>query len=124
MIKIAEIPMPSGGTTSTSERPMQVTLAIFLLIINAFVGLGAAVFGLWWWEDAVSAIGFLVAVFAFYVAKMLWDGNPQAWTWAVMVNLVGAVLYLFSIFAIEGVTLCVLTLIYLNVPVVKQHFGQ
>ena len=72
---------------------------------------------------ALSAIGFLVAVFAFYVAKMLIDRNPQAWTWAVMVNIIGIVLYLFSIFAVEGIVLCVLTLIYLNIPVVKEHFN-
>jgi hypothetical protein len=115
--------MPSGGTTSSGERPIQVTIAVFLLIINAFVGLAAAAFGLWWSEDALSALGFLLAVFAFYVAKMLLDRNPQAWTWAVMVNIIGAVLYLFSIFAVEGIILCVLTLIYLNIPVVREHFN-
>ena len=122
MIIIAEIPMPSGGTSGgTSERPMQLQIAVFLLIINALLGLATAGFGIAVYENVESALGLVIALIAFFIAKSLWDGSKDAWTWAVFLNLIAIALYAFSIFAIEGITLCVLTLIYLNVPAVREH---
>ena len=122
MIIIAEIPMPSGGTSGgTSERPMQLQIAVFLLIINALLGLAAAGFGIAVYENVESALGLVIALIAFFIAKSLWDGSKDAWTWAVFLNLIAIALYAFSIFWIEGITLCVLTLIYLNVPAVREH---
>ena len=122
MITIAEIPMPSGGTSGgTSERPMQLQIAVFLLIINALLGLAAAGFGIAVYENVESALGLVIALIAFFIAKSLWDGSKDAWTWAVFLNLIAIALYAFSIFWVEGITLCVLTLIYLNVPAVREH---
>ena len=122
MIIIAEIPMPSGGTSGgTSERPMQLQIAVFLLIINALLGLAAAGFGIAVYENVESALGLVIALIAFFIAKSLWDGSKDAWTWAVFLNLIAIALYAFSIFWVEGITLCVLTLIYLNVPAVREH---
>ena len=122
MIIIAEIPMPSGGTSGgTSERPMQLQIAVFLLIINALLGLATAGFGIAVYENVESALGLVIALIAFFIAKSLWDGSKDAWTWAVFLNLIAIPLYAFSIFWIEGITLCVLTLIYLNVPAVREH---
>ena len=114
--------MPSGGTSGgTSERPMQLQIAVFLLIINALLGLAAAGFGIAVYENVESALGLVIALIAFFIAKSLWDGSKDAWTWAVFLNLIAIALYAFSIFWIEGITLCVLTLIYLNVPAVREH---
>ena len=122
MIIIAEIPMPSGGTSGgTSERPMQLQIAVFLLIINALLGLATAGFGIAVYENVESALGLVIALIAFFIAKSLWDGSKDAWTWAVFLNLIAIALYAFSIFWVEGITLCVLTLIYLNVPAVREH---
>ena len=114
--------MPSGGVGAPSERPVQVNIAIFLLVINALLGLGVATFGLWVFENALSALGVFVALFAFWIVKGLMDGKPEAWLWAVILNFVAIVLYAASFAAIEGIVLCVLTLIYLNIPDVKVHF--
>ncbi len=119
---MAEIPMPGGVTGTTSERPIQVTIAVFLLIINAFLGLATAGFGIAVYENMESALGLVVALIAFWIAKALMDGKGEAWTWAVFLNLIAIALYAFSIFWLEGITLSVLTLVYLNVPAVKQYF--
>ena len=123
MIKIAEIPMPSGGSSSTtSERPRELQITLFLLILNALLGLGAAVFGLIVWENEVSALGLVIALIAFIVARMLWDGNKDAWMWAMFLNVIAIALYAFSYFAVPGIVLSVLTLLYLNIPSVRAYF--
>ncbi|MGY5853821.1 MAG: hypothetical protein RTU92_09665 [Candidatus Thorarchaeota archaeon] len=122
---MAEIPMPSGGGgTTSSERPIQVNIAILLLFINALLGIAAAVVGLIVWENALSAFGLLVALFAIWVVIALFNRKPEAWLWAVILNFIAIALYATSFFAVEGIILCVLTLIYLNIPDVKAHFGQ
>ncbi|MGY5874990.1 MAG: hypothetical protein RTU30_04525 [Candidatus Thorarchaeota archaeon] len=125
---MSEIPMPSGGGGGTagsmSSKTFQVQIAILLLVINALLGVVAAVVGLVVWENALSAFGLLIALFALWVAKALMDGKPEAWLWAVIVNIIAIGLYATSFFAIEGIILCLLTLIYLNIPDVKAHFGQ
>lgn len=116
-IPVAE---PSSSAEGPSEQPMEVKIAVFLLLANAVLGLFAAVFGLYWSEDALSAIGFVLAVFGFWVARGLWNMDESAWNWAVILNIVAIPLYYVSIFWIEGIILSVLTLVYLNIPAVKE----
>jgi hypothetical protein len=119
---LTEIPVAEESSSPTGTPPMMVQVTVYLLITNAVLGVVAASWGLYWSEDALSALGFVIAVFALYTARMLWLRVKDAWNWAVIVNIVGAVLYLFSIFPFIGVTLCVITLIYLFIPAVKEEF--
>lgn len=107
-----------------SDRPKEVTIAVFLLLANAMVGLAAAALGLAWWEDALSALGFVVAVAALWVARGLWNVEDEMWNYAVILNLIGIVLYAFSFLWLEGIILCILSLVYLNIPAVKEYFME
>lgn len=107
-----------------ADRPKEVLIAVLLLIVNAMVGLAAAAFGLAWYEDALSALGFIVAVVALWVARGLWNVENEMWNYAIILNLIGIVLYAFSFLWLEGIILCILTLVYLNIPAVKEYFMQ
>ncbi|RLI55326.1 MAG: hypothetical protein DRO93_12040 [Candidatus Thorarchaeota archaeon] len=50
--------------------------AVFFLIVNALLDLFVAVLGLAWLEDALSALGFIVAVVALWAAKGLMAREP------------------------------------------------
>jgi len=119
---MTEIPVADPGPSGDkpSEQPMEAKIAVILLVVNAFLGLFAGAFGLAIWEDAVSAIGFLVAVFALWIARGLWNMEEWAWNWAVILNIVAIPLYALSIFWLEGIILSILTLVYLNIPAVKE----
>ena len=119
-IPVAE-PGPSGE--KPSEQPMEVKIAVVLLLVNALLGLFAGALGLAIWEDATSAVGFLLAVFALWIARGLWNMEEWAWNWAVIINIVAIPLYLFSIFWLEGTILSILTLVYLNIPAVKESMA-
>ncbi len=97
---------------------------MILLIINAINGVAAAAVGLMWSGDALSAIGLLLAIAALIVAMNIRTLKTEWWNYAVILNIIGLVLYLFTslMFAILGIVLCVLTLLLLNVPSVKQQF--
>lgn len=114
-------PGPSGE--KPSEQPMEVKIAVVLLLVNALLGLFAGALGLAIWEDATSAIGFLLAVFALWIARGLWNMEEWAWNWAVIINIVAIPLYLLSIFWLEGSILSILTLVYLNIPAVKESMA-
>jgi hypothetical protein len=118
--KMTEIPVADSG--GQDGRSFEVTIATILLIVNAILGLVMAALGLEWSGDALSAIGFLVAAAALWVARGLWNLEEWSWNWAVMLNIVGAVLYLFSIVWLEGLIICGISLFYLNLPNVKKHF--
>jgi membrane protein YdbS with pleckstrin-like domain len=119
-IPVAE-PGPSGE--KPSEQPMEVKIAVVLLLVNALLGLFAGTLGLAIWEDATSAVGFLLAVFALWIARGLWNMEEWAWNWAVIINIVAIPLYLLSIFWLEGTILSILTLVYLNIPAVKESMA-
>lgn len=115
--------MPSGGSSgTTSERPKELMFTFILIVLNAFLGLGAAIYGLIEWGNELSALGLVFALIAFVIAKMLLDGNKDAWMWAVFLNVIAIALYAFSYFALPGIILSVLSLLYLNIPSVRDYF--
>ncbi len=107
--------------SSTANRPVEVTVSAILLFGNGFLGVIVAVFGLIWWEDALSAIGFIVAAIGIWVGLRILARDKSAWTLAILLNVIGIPLYFVSFAAFEGIFLCVFSLIYLNIPNVKQH---
>jgi len=69
MHEIAIEPERGSGSSGFS-------IAVFLLVIDALLGLFVAVLGLAWFEDALSAIGFMVAAIALWAAKGLMAREP------------------------------------------------
>ena len=119
---MTEIPMPESGTETPSTRPTEVLALVLIVLTNAIMGVVAGVIGLEISGDAVSVVGFIVAVIALWVAKGLWDINKQAWTWALILSIIGIPLYAFSVIAVEGIFLCIFTIVFLNIPNVKKHY--
>jgi hypothetical protein len=97
---------------------------MILLIINAINGVAAAVVGLILWDNALSAVGLILAIAALIVAFNIRSLRMDMWTYAVVLNIIGIVLYLFTFleFMIIGIVLCVLTLVLLNLPSVRAQF--
>lgn len=122
---MTEIPIAESDLSGKkpSEQPIEVKIAVVLLLVNALLGLFAGALGLAIWEDATSAIGFLLAIFALWIARGLWNMEEWAWNWAVIINIVAIPLYLLSIFWLEGIILSILTLVYLNIPAVKESMA-
>lgn len=110
--------------TPTTGRPVAVTAVIILIFGNALLGLIVATFGLYMWEDALSAIGFVLAAGAFWVIKGLLDKQDWAWSAALFLNIIAIPLYLVSFAWLEGLILCLLSIVYLIMPQVRQHFNQ
>lgn len=119
---LTEIPMQEPGAEKPSTRPMEVLSIVLLVAVNAVMGVVAAVIGLDISGDAISVVGFIIAVIALWVAKGLWDMNAQAWTWALILSIIGIPLYAFSVIPFEGIFLCVITLVYLNTPLIKKYY--
>jgi hypothetical protein len=97
---------------------------MILLIINAINGMGSAAVGLIWSDNALSAIGLLLAIVAIWVALNIKTLKIEWWNYAVLLNIAALVLYLFASleFLIVGEVLSVLTLLLLNMSSVKQQF--
>ncbi len=108
----------------TTGRPFEVTIAIVLLIGNALIGLFVAGVGLALWGDALSLAGVVLALMAIWAAFGMMRDDPAAWTIAILAAFIGIPLYAVSFLAIEGIILCIITLFYLNLPKVKQHFTR
>ena len=109
---------------SETRQGNPVFTIMILLIFNAINGIGAAAVGLMWNSDALSAIGLLLAIAALIVAMNIRSLKMEWWNYAVILNIVGLVLYFFTSwqFAILGIVLCILTLLLLNYGPVKQQF--
>lgn len=111
-------------TMSETKQGTPVFTIMALLIINAINGIAAAAIGLMWWDNALSAIGLLLAIAAIIVALNIRTLKMEWWNYAVLLNIVGIVLYLFTFleFMIIGIVLCVLTLLLLFYAPIRQQF--
>lgn len=122
---MSEIPVPDTGMqVSRGSRNSLVNLAVVLFIIDALLGIFAAVVGYVRYENPISAFGLLLTIFALCIANGLRNLDPQAWMWANILAIVGIPLYALSVVPLVGIVLSILTLFYLNVPAVKQEFKQ
>ena len=102
----------------------QVMLVVVFLIINAINGLAAAAIGLYLWENALSALGAVMAIAALWVAMGLKNLQKEMYNNAVILNIAAIVLYLFAPleFGILGIALSIITLLLLFGSPVKQQF--
>jgi len=118
VMKLSEI-----GVAETKGNS-QVMLVVVFLIINAINGLAAAAIGLYLWENALSALGAIMAIAALWVAMGFKNLQKEMYNYAVILNIAAIVLYLFAPleFGILGIALSIITLLLLFGSPVKQQF--
>ncbi|MEM2142115.1 MAG: hypothetical protein QXS20_04310 [Candidatus Thorarchaeota archaeon] len=108
-----------------SRQGNPVNGVVALMIANAVNGLASAALGLYISENAISAIGAVLALAALCVAMNLRTLKTEWWNYAVVLNIAAVVLYItsdFIEFLIVGEVLSILTLILLFSPPVKGQF--
>lgn len=135
--------MDSG---SQPTRPLGISIiAVLAAIAGVFLVLGGlAWFGMGMAGGAVGAmggrpaLGFLGALGAFgglimlawgavelYAAYGAWNLKPWAWTWLVVLSIIGVVMNLLSLRSgLVGLVISAVILYYLFTPAVKAAFGR
>ena len=108
---------PSGG------RPQEVKIAGILVLLNSIAGLIVSGMNFIIWESTTSIIGLVFSLIGFWLYGQINSQSQQAWSWAVIILLIAAVLYGID-GNIPGVGLSLITFFYLNVPNTKQHFTR
>jgi hypothetical protein len=63
----------------------------------------------------------IIGLFGLFIAYGLFTMQGYAWTWAVILNIIGAALYLFGLNWF-GVILSAAIVVYLNLPDIKDRF--
>ncbi|MFW9967227.1 MAG: hypothetical protein ACFFEA_08735 [Candidatus Thorarchaeota archaeon] len=121
---MAEIPMPGDAMTPPSgERPLGVMILAILnwLVALLVIGLGVILFALPFLGTVLGAIVILIGLFYFYVGLGLWNLRGWAWTWAILLNILGAIINLFG----QGwiaLALNIIIIVYLNAPDIRRVF--
>lgn len=116
---MTEIPMASGGSEGT--RPREVTIAGYLILLEAITGLIAAGITYYIWEDELSLLGIVLAIVAFWLYTMILKQDYSAWMITVIFNILAVFLYATGS-NWPGVGLSLICFIYLISPNVKVHF--
>ena len=102
-------------------RPKEVTIAGYLILLEAVVGLIAAGVTYYFWETDLSLLGIVLAIVAFWLYTMILKQDYSAWMITVIFNILAVFLYATgSNWA--GVGLSLICFIYLISPNVKVHF--
>jgi len=125
---LAEIPMAGEGTQSSrsGERPLGVTLIAILQFLQSIVLLASGAAGLLVGSifPLLAAIGIVVIVIGligFYIGLGLLNLRSWAWTWAVLLNILGLIVSLGSSGWVS-VLLSIVIVIYLLQPDIKARF--
>jgi hypothetical protein len=121
---MAEIPMPGDAMTPpTGERPLGVMI---LAILNFLQGLlimvtGFLIFAFPFFGVIGGAVVFLIGFFFFYIGLGLWNLKDWAWTWAMLLNILGAIINLFGQNWL-ALIVNVVIILYLNAPDIRRIF--
>ena len=117
---MSEIPMADSGA-ATGARPKEVTIAGWLILMEAIVG--AIVGGVEYilWENELSLLGLVLAIVAFWLYTMVLKQDYYAWMMAVIFNILAIFLYAAGD-NYPGVVLSVICFIYLISPNTSVHF--
>ncbi|MFW9805042.1 MAG: hypothetical protein ACFFFC_20510 [Candidatus Thorarchaeota archaeon] len=121
---MTEIPMPGDALTPPSgERPLGVMIIAILQILGALalIGGGTLFFVIPFWGALVGAIMVLLGIFFLWVGLGLWNMKSWAWMWAMIVNIIGAILNLYSTTWI-GLIINIIIIVYLNAPGIRAVF--
>ncbi|MFW9890478.1 MAG: hypothetical protein ACFFER_20070 [Candidatus Thorarchaeota archaeon] len=118
---MTEIPMADDSGIRGGERPREVTMAGFLMILNAIAGIVTGGLGFWVWEDAASGAGLILGVIAIFLYFQILKQDRMSWTLAVVFLIAGALLYAYGE-NWAGVGLTAITIVYYVLPTTSQHF--
>lgn len=121
---MTEIPMPGDALTPPSgERPLGVMIIAILQILGALalIAGGALFFAIPFIGAVVGAIMVLLGIFFLWVGLGLWNMKSWAWMWAMIVNIIGAILNLYSTTWI-GLIINIIIIVYLNAPGIRAVF--
>jgi hypothetical protein len=121
---MTEIPMPGDAMTPPSgERPLGVMILAVLNWLQALliIGLGVILFAIPFFGAVLGVIAILIGLFFFYIGLGLWNMRGWAWMWAMLLNIVGAIINLFGAGWI-GLVVNIIIILYLNAPDIRRVF--
>ncbi|MFX1369127.1 MAG: hypothetical protein ACFFAY_11050 [Promethearchaeota archaeon] len=113
--------MADDRGTQRGERPQEVTIAGFLMILNAIAGIIVGGLGFAVWEDVASGAGLILGVIAIFLYFQILKQDRMSWTMAVVFLIAGALLYAYGE-NWAGVALTAITIFYYVLPNTSQHF--
>ena len=107
-------------------RPQEVTIAGFILLMDAIAGIVTGAIWYYFWESWTAGLGVIIALIAFWLYPQILKQKEQAWNIAVIFNLIAIFLYAtgWDYSSIAGIALSIFTIIYYNLPNVKVHFVE
>ncbi len=117
---MAEIPMAGEGAqpSRSGERPLGVTLIAILQFLQSIVLLAAGALSL----PAAIGIGLaVIGLIGFYVGLALLNLRSWAWTWAVLLNILGLIISIADRSWVS-VLLSFVIVIYLFQPGIRARF--
>ena len=82
---------------------------------------GFLIFAFPFFGVVVGAVVFLIGFFFFYVGLGLWNLKDWAWTWAMLLNILGAIINLFGQNWL-ALIVNVVIILYLNAPDIRRVF--
>ena len=121
---MAEIPMPGDAMTQpTGERPLGVMILAVLNWLQALLLIvgGVIIFALPFFGAVIGAVAVLIGLFLFYVGLGLWNLKSWAWMWAMLVNIIAALINLFGAQWI-ALVINIVIIVYLNAPDIRRLF--
>lgn len=118
---MTEIPMADDSGIQRGDRPREVTIAGFLMILNAITGIIVGGLGFAVWEDVASGAGIILGVIAIFLYFQILKQDRMSWTLAVVFLIAGALLYAYG-GNWAGVGLTAITIVYFILPTTSQHF--
>lgn len=117
------LPQREDSIMSDKDIPLGVLL---LAGLQALQALGVLFFGALWL--LLPILGLFVAIpygivglFGLFIAFGLFTMQEYAWFWAMLLNIVGVILYA-AVANWIGVILCIIIVLYLNSTDIKQRF--
>ncbi len=118
---MTEIPMADDSDAQRGARPKEVTMAGYLMILNAIAGIIVGGLGFAYWEDVASGAGLILGVIAIFLYFQVLKQDRMSWTLAVVFLIAGALLYAYGE-NWAGVGLTAITIVYYILPTTSQHF--
>ncbi|MFW9907655.1 MAG: hypothetical protein ACFFEF_03695 [Candidatus Thorarchaeota archaeon] len=107
-----------------SGIPKEVTYASYIILLDIFTGIIVSAIMYYLYEDWTAGVGLIIAIVGVWVFLEIKKMNPTAWQLGIILNLAGLALYLLGniMVGLSGALLCLISVIYLYSPAVRQHF--
>jgi hypothetical protein len=116
---MTEIPM--ANSSSKEDKPQEVKLAAWLVLLESIVGLIIGVVEYAIWENDLSLVGAVLALIGFWVYTLILRQDYGGWMIAVIFNVLAMVLYAIGE-NWPGVVLSLVCFLYLLNPPTRVHF--